>query len=410
MAILAVCYASAHQERETECRVVVDIPFTLSGADRGDIRLDLDSVGLVKSIRELKLLSTDHTSVIKSVVFYSSVSPEGSIEANKRLGKERLETTEQIVREIIDLADSIDIVRDERYIPWHDYLLPAIQADKSVPYREELMKLIYREPGSTHPDNRRVDLKLARDGALWDVVEKRYFKHMRKGGAIITVTRKISNQILGEESPMKFGVSAVEADALDFTVPVEEVVAEPAPEPAGEAPHAISIKTNLAACSALITNIGTEIKLAPRWSLDIIGAYSPYNMIVKDRKIRLFGIRPEARFWWGTPMHRGHFIGLHGFTSAFNVQLGDKVRYQDPNHALWGVGVAYGYALPLGKRERLGLEFTIGLGYARVKYDKYDGAINGQFIERKTINYFGPTRLGINLSYRFDIDKRRNQR
>ena len=174
--------------------------------------------------------------------------------------------------------------------------------------------------------------------------------------------------------------------------------------------NAVSIKTNGAAVAALITNIGFEVKLADRWSLDVMGAYSPYNMIVKDRKLRVFGTRPEVRYWWGEPLKRGHFLGLHGFTSAFNVQIGDKARYQDPNHALWGVGVAYGYAMPLGKKEKWGVEFTLGLGYARVKYDKYDGAINGPFIERKTINYFGPTRLGINFSYRFDVEKNKSKK
>ena len=162
--------------------------------------------------------------------------------------------------------------------------------------------------------------------------------------------------------------------------------------------------------AALVANLGVEFKLAKHWSLEIIGAYSPYNLIVQNRKIRLFGIRPEVRYWWGEPMKRGHFLGLHGLTSAFNIQLNDKARYQDPNHAAWGVGIAYGYALPLGKKENWGVEFTLGLGYARIKYDKYDGGFNGQFIERKRVNYYGPTRLGINFSYRFDIDKNKKRR
>ncbi len=403
--LLSAIVSVSARERVVEHRIVVDIPFLLGGGNEKDVRYDMDSVGLVRSLQGLELLNGDDNSKIKRVEFYSSVSPEGAIYLNKRLGKKRIATAERIVRDRLNIDKSVPVEYDERYIPWHDYLLPAIQADKDVPYRDELLELVYRPADAKGHDNRRLRLKRALGGKLWDVVKERYFEHLRKGGVIITVERHLfddlltSHNIFGGVEPVQLSDISIEPIATELSPATESEVLQ------SETPrHAVSIKTNAAAVAALITNIGIEVKLAPRWSLDIMGAYSPYNMIVKDRKIRLFGVRPEVRFWWGEPMKKGHFLGLHGFTSAFNVQVGDKARYQDPNHALWGVGLAYGYALPLGKKERWGVEFTIGLGYARVKYDKYDGAINGKFIERKTVNYFGPTRLGVNFSYRFDIE------
>ena len=50
--------------------------------------------------------------------------------------------------------------------------------------------------------------------------------------------------------------------------------------------------------------------------------------------------------------------------AGFNVAINDKARYQDPNHALWGMGLSYGYAFSWGKDNRWGIEFNIGVGFA----------------------------------------------
>jgi hypothetical protein len=88
------------------------------------------------------------------------------------------------------------------------------------------------------------------------------------------------------------------------------------------------------------------------------------------------------------------------------VQLNDKYRYQDPNHAIWGLGLSYGYAMPLGKDTNWGVEFTIGFGYMDITYDVYEGVYNGKYLRTETRNYFGLTRLGIDFSYRFNMDKK----
>lgn len=392
LAIIATLPVIA-QNRVVEERIVVDIPFHVAKSSESDIHYGLDSMSLVRAYQDLDRIKNDTTIAIKKILFYSSVSPEGSLDLNSRLSKRRIATAERIIRSKLNITDSVEISYKERYIPWHEVLIPALEANKSVPYRDELIKLAYRNPNETGPDTRVRRLRTAQGGAMWEVVRDRYFEYMRKGGAIITVDRTIYEKV---EQP----VVAVQEEK---TAPIAEAAPQ---EPASTAKkqHAFSVKANAAAVAALIANIGVEIKLAPRWSLDLMGAYSPYNMFVQNRKIRVFGGRPEVRFWWGDVMKRGHFLGLHGFASAFNVQLSDKARYQDPNHVLWGAGLAYGYALPLGKKENWGVEFTLGVGYARIKYDKYDGAKNGPLLERKVVNYFGPTRLGINFSYRFDIE------
>ena len=164
----------------------------------------------------------------------------------------------------------------------------------------------------------------------------------------------------------------------------------------------MSIKTNILEDVALVPNLGFEFRLARRFSLDILGHYSPFDHFAPNRKVRVLAVQPELRFWWGESLVKGHFIGLHAPVAGFNVQLGDNYRYQDPNRALWGVGISYGYAMPLGKRQHWGVEFTIGFGYMNIVYDVYEGVHNGKYLRTEQMNYFGPTRLGINFSYRFN--------
>ena len=85
--------------------------------------------------------------------------------------------------------------------------------------------------------------------------------------------------------------------------------------------------------------------------------------------------------------------------AGFNIQLNEEYRYQDPNHALWGVGLNYGYAMLLGKNQNWTIDFTIGLGYMDMKYDVYEGVRNGKYIRTEEKYYFGPTRIGVNIAY-----------
>jgi len=137
-----------------------------------------------------------------------------------------------------------------------------------------------------------------------------------------------------------------------------------------------------------------------------MGHYSPYDYFRDDRKIRVFAIQPELRYWFGESLVKGHFIGLHVPVSGFNIQVGKNYRYQDPNRAVWGVGLSYGYAMPLGKNKKWGVEFTLGIGYLNVVYDVYEGVRNGKLLRTEKMNYFGPTRLGIDFSYRIDYTKK----
>ena len=64
----------------------------------------------------------------------------------------------------------------------------------------------------------------------------------------------------------------------------------------------------------------------------------------------------------------------------------------------YGAGISYGYQWLISNR--WSMEATIGVGYARLKYDKYAARSDGGGkLKHDSRNYFGPTRIGLNFIY-----------
>ena len=74
----------------------------------------------------------------------------------------------------------------------------------------------------------------------------------------------------------------------------------------------------------------------------------------------------------------------------------DKYRYKG---YFFGGGISYGYQFILGRHWNL--EATLGLGYARVSYDKYECKECGKKVDEGKKNYFGPTKAALSLIYLF---------
>ena len=170
----------------------------------------------------------------------------------------------------------------------------------------------------------------------------------------------------------------------------------------------VAIKTNLLYDATATVNVGVEVGVAPKWTIDISGNLNAWN-IDEDTKWRHWLAQPEARYWLCDRFSR-HFIGLHAIGGQYNIggvqnnfsmlgtnfkQLSDK-RYQG-----WvaGAGVAYGYAFILGKHWNLELE--IGVGYAYFNYDIFSCSGCGRNIGAGDHHYFGPTKAAVNLVYLF---------
>lgn len=167
----------------------------------------------------------------------------------------------------------------------------------------------------------------------------------------------------------------------------------------------VGIKTNLLYGGVTLTpNLGAEIGLGRRTTLDVVAGYNPWNAKnAGAKKLAHFIVQPEFRYFL-CERFNGHFFGVHALYSQYNISrhelpmlLGKGSKDFRFQGSAYGGGVSYGYQLMLGTHWNL--EFEIGVGYARLNYDKYNCGKCGTKIESAHKNYFGPTKLGISLIY-----------
>ncbi|MEG1660507.1 MAG: DUF3575 domain-containing protein [Bacteroides sp.] len=165
----------------------------------------------------------------------------------------------------------------------------------------------------------------------------------------------------------------------------------------------VGLKTNLLYGAVTFTpNLGVEIGLGKRTTLDLSAGYNPWNAD-GESKIAHFIVQPELRYFLNERFN-GHFFGVHALYSQYNIKghshpmlFGKGSRdYRYEGNAL-GAGVSYGYQLLLGTHWNL--EFELGAGYARLDYGKYNCGKCGTKIATVHKNYFGPTKAGVSLIY-----------
>ena len=171
--------------------------------------------------------------------------------------------------------------------------------------------------------------------------------------------------------------------------------------------NTVAIKTNLLYDATANADLGFEFGLAPHWSLDISGNYNQWT--IRDHKWKHWLVQPEIRYWFCDRFVK-HFIGLHALGGQFNIGhipnhvkfLGtDFSRLTDNRYQGWavGAGIAYGYAIALGRHWNLELE--LGIGYAYLNYDRFACTGCGKKIDSGDHHYVGPTKAAINLVYVF---------
>ena len=166
----------------------------------------------------------------------------------------------------------------------------------------------------------------------------------------------------------------------------------------------VAIKTNVPLDIVRIPNLGFEVGLSKRVTLDVPFYYNPWKFS-DNKQLKLSMVQPEVRYWLCDKFN-GHFFGVHGMGGAYNTTgidlpftpFEDLANYRYKGH-FYGGGISYGYQHILNRF--WSLEATIGFGYAHVRYKQYPCETCAQQTGKGTENYFGPTRAALNLIYVF---------
>ena len=159
----------------------------------------------------------------------------------------------------------------------------------------------------------------------------------------------------------------------------------------------VAVKTNLLYDATTTLNLGVEIGLGSKMTLDISGNYNPWRF--HDYRLKHGLIQPELRYWTCEKFN-GHFFGLHGFYGKYNVgglPFNSNMRHNRYQGHLFGGGISYGYQWILN--DHWNLELSLGIGYAHLQDKKYPCADCDDMIKKGHHNYFGPTKAAVSIIY-----------
>ena len=330
------------------------------------------------------VLSHNEASSVK-ISCISSFSPEGKVDFNKRLAKKRSETGASLLATIADGTSVSEITT-----PWDD-LLKILESDKGagVPFRDETIEIVRSiiEGNASYGD-----LKSFRGSKPWKYIVRNLFPYQRR--CIISVSI--------DTPPVPYVSSAFRPAAPVASVSAPQVIIDRKVSPLITLPkdYFVGIKTNLLYDFASVTNVSVEVGYAKHYSFELLGTFSPWDYGRETLQFRTAILQPEFRYWFSEGWTR-HFVGLHAHLGWYNIAPGGKVRYQDHNgnSPLVGVGLSYGYVVPF--TSHWGAEFSVGAGYAYLLYDKFYNIHNGAQFGTGEKHYFGLTKLGASVYYRF---------
>lgn len=188
-----------------------------------------------------------------------------------------------------------------------------------------------------------------------------------------------------------------------------------------------ALKTNLLGWATTTTNLGLEVGTGRKTSFQLMGYFNPWDFS-NDRHFRVWAAQPEFRYWFCQKFD-GWFIGVHAIGGQYNAMnvnfpletltwgkatdINNNFPASDHNGGWpditgansgrhvegWDVGggITAGYQWVLGKHWNL--EASIGVGYVYSRLE-YIGRCQ-QTIDKRNINYVGPTNGQVSFIYFF---------
>ena len=140
----------------------------------------------------------------------------------------------------------------------------------------------------------------------------------------------------------------------------------------------MAVKSNLLSDFWLNPNLGLEVGLAPKWTLEVDGQFNAWTLS-NDKRWKHWAVQPGVRYWL-CDRFGGHYFGAYLHGGQYNVGginlnvnfLGTDFRkLENTRYQGWfvGGGVSYGHAFMLSRHWNL--ETEIGIGYSYTHYDRF---------------------------------------
>ena len=169
----------------------------------------------------------------------------------------------------------------------------------------------------------------------------------------------------------------------------------------------VALKTNLLYDATLTPNLGVEVGVGQKHSVQLFYGLNPWKFNHgDDRKyLKHWILNPEYRYWF---CHRfnGAFVGVHAFGGEYDaanvkLPLGYWRELRDHRFEGWyvGAGISYGYQWVLSRHWNV--EASLGLGAAYIDYQKFKCGQCGKKLDDGHKTYLGPTKAALSLIYMY---------
>lgn len=344
---------------------------------------------------------------LNHILVVSSASPVGNTNFNRSLSIKRGLAIRSLIQKYILLPDSLFVLTSLGQ-DWEG--LSSLVRESDMPYKEEVLHILYKTPewifrNKAIVDGRKKKLMMLHGGDTWRYMQKRFFPELcnttikcefvftplpkNTKEQAITEIKTIENTVLYNRPNNHDSIltNRTLQDSIDISPKIPDAN-----------PFYMSLKSNLLYDALLIPNIGLEFYLGKEWYVSGNWMYSWWKNDRRHYYWRVYGGDLEIRKYLGRRASEkpltGHHLGLYFQLLTYDFELGGR-GYQGGRWS-YGMGLNYGYSLPIGRR--LNLDFGIGLGYLGGKYKIYTPKDNFYVWQKtKQRNLFGITKAEVSL-------------
>lgn len=333
-------------------------------------------------ITELNKIQSDPRYHFRSVNIMGGASPEGTIRFNNWLSRQRADRiTEYIHEHAAHPLNEDQITYEYPGVDWEG-LKRYVMDDPDVPDREQVLYII-DHPGDG--DDRVARLKKLNWSIPWLYLYKKYYPPLRASQVQIIFDRV-------------FRLDSIKKEIRRFNIATPVNLPKLHLKPRPMLPFYAALKTNMLYDAALIPNVGIDVYMGNNWSVTVNWEYAWWKSDAVHWYWRVYGGDIEMRKWFGKKALEkpltGHHIGPYFQLVTYDFELG-HTGYQGRRWTK-AAGVAYGYSLPI--KNRLNLDFTLGLGYHWGEFYEYK-PIDTHYVWQKTHRRkaITPTKIEVSL-------------
>lgn len=357
---------------------------------------------------------------LQYMLIRGAASPEGSFERNVQLGKGRCATLFNFINSRLKFPAAPGRYNQESVPEDYDNLCRLLR-DANDPILPQVQEIVDTYAPSGNYATLKEKLNAHNNKRTWEYLLANYFPQLRSANVMfffkkyVPIEKKLS-------SGLKFDQMKFDTPRITGGIAFEPLDAEPSGRLVRR--HIIALRTNFIYDFfympkhywAPSPNIQMEYYPKSGHFTANLGFTCPYWH--RWNKHQFWQIRDyifEGRYYFkGQGQFIGPYLSAYIQNNIYGLGFDEKEGYEGEG---LGAGLMGGWVLNISKNKRWRLEFSLGVGYYETRYDPYvygnplsmykDGLYyydyTGKISEFKERNHrfrwFGPTNIGIHLTY-----------